>query len=195
MQVRVFDPALCCATGVCGPTVDPDIARFAGDVEWLRRKGVTVERFNLAQQPGAFVDPIVNDLLERLGDAALPLVLVGDTPLSVGAYPARDVLARAAGLPEVPSSWTPVVAELVAVGAAIGAGCEPCLRHHVKEARALGVSEADLLAAVDLGRRVRDVPRQRILDLADRLLAAPEPMPAEPPGDEPSATKIERKCC
>lgn len=70
-----------------------------------------------------------------------------------------------------PSLWTPAVAELVAIGAAIGAGCEPCLRYHVKVARELGVSDVDLRAAIDLGRRVRDVPRQRILDLAERLLA------------------------
>ena len=40
--IRVFDPAMCCSTGVCGPSVDPDLARFAADVDWLQKQGVTV---------------------------------------------------------------------------------------------------------------------------------------------------------
>ena len=75
--LRVYDPALCCSTGVCGPSVDPDLARFAGDLEWLKSLGVAVERFNLAHQPGAFVEPAVKSALENLGDAALPLVQLG----------------------------------------------------------------------------------------------------------------------
>ncbi len=30
--IEVFDPAMCCSTGVCGPQVDPDLARFAADL-------------------------------------------------------------------------------------------------------------------------------------------------------------------
>ena len=52
--VRVFDPPMCCSTGVCGPSVDPELARFTADLDWLKKQGVQVERFNLSQQPGAF---------------------------------------------------------------------------------------------------------------------------------------------
>ncbi len=97
--LRVFDPALCCSTGVCGPTVDPDLARFAGDVEWLKGHGVTVERFNLAQQPGAFVEATVKSALETLGDAALPLVQLGGTTIATGHYPSREVLSKLTGVP------------------------------------------------------------------------------------------------
>lgn len=97
--LRVFDPALCCSTGVCGPTVDPELARFAGDVEWLKGQGVTVERFNLAQQPGAFVEASVKSALEAMGDAALPLVQLGGTTIATGHYPSRDVLTKLVGLP------------------------------------------------------------------------------------------------
>ena len=50
--IEVFDPAMCCSTGVCVPSVDPALARFAADLDWLGGQGVSVERFNLAQQPG-----------------------------------------------------------------------------------------------------------------------------------------------
>lgn len=99
LTVRVFDPALCCATGVCGPSVDPELARFAADVKWLEGRGATVERFNLAQQPGAFVEPVVVEALERLGEAALPLVQLNGETIAMGHYPTRAVLAKLVGLP------------------------------------------------------------------------------------------------
>ena len=37
--VRVFDPAMCCSTGVCGPSVDPQLARFSADLDWLKSPG------------------------------------------------------------------------------------------------------------------------------------------------------------
>ncbi len=56
--VQVFDPPMCCSTGICGPYVDPQLVRFAADLDWLKSQGVSVERFNLAQQPGAFVEDV-----------------------------------------------------------------------------------------------------------------------------------------
>lgn len=98
MTLRVYDPALCCSTGVCGPSVDPDLARFAGDVAWLKSKGVSVERYNLAQEPAAFVEPTVKHALETMGEAALPLVQVGSATVATGHYPSRDVLVKLLGI-------------------------------------------------------------------------------------------------
>lgn len=97
--VQVFDPALCCSTGVCGPSVDPQLVRFAADLDWLAAQGVTVERYNLAQQPAAFAaDAVVRGALETLGDGALPLVKVDGAVRSTGLYPTRQTLADWAGL-------------------------------------------------------------------------------------------------
>ena len=97
--IRVFDPALCCSTGVCGTTVDPDLARFAADLDWLQKQGVTVERFNLAQQPGAFVQhAAVNDALTARGNDCLPMVLLDDRIAVEGSYPSRETLAALAGV-------------------------------------------------------------------------------------------------
>ena len=99
MRIRVFDPPLCCPTGVCGPTVDPELARIGADLAWLAAQGVDVERFNLAQQPQAFVaDARVSAILREAGEAALPLVLCNDAVLQVGRYPTREALAQAAGV-------------------------------------------------------------------------------------------------
>ncbi len=97
--IQIFDPALCCSTGVCGVEADQELARFAADVEWVRHNGAPIERFNLAQQPMAFVNqPVVKDALDRLGQPGLPLTLVdGDIQCS-GRYPSRDELAAWAGI-------------------------------------------------------------------------------------------------
>ncbi|MCC6664384.1 MAG: arsenite efflux transporter metallochaperone ArsD [Polyangiaceae bacterium] len=98
VTVRVFDPALCCSTGVCGPSIDSDLARFAADLDWLKQQGVVVERYNLAQQPGAFVEHAeVKAALSR-GNEVLPLILVGDRIAVEGSYPSRETLAALAGV-------------------------------------------------------------------------------------------------
>jgi hypothetical protein len=99
ITVRVFDPAMCCSTGICGPAVDPQLARFAADLDWLKSRGVSVERFNLSQQPGAFADDsAVKTALESKGEAGLPLVKVNGEVKSIGTYPSRNELASWAGI-------------------------------------------------------------------------------------------------
>ncbi|EBU1659867.1 arsenite efflux transporter metallochaperone ArsD, partial [Salmonella enterica] len=75
--IQIFDPALCCSSGVCGPETDPALVAFAADFEWARTQGVNIERFNLAQQPLLFAqNEIVKGFLARSGKEALPLILV-----------------------------------------------------------------------------------------------------------------------
>lgn len=49
MKIEIFDPALCCSTGVCGPSVDPELIRIVADVEALKKQGVSIQRYNLSQ--------------------------------------------------------------------------------------------------------------------------------------------------
>ena len=108
MNIQVFDPAQCCTTGVCGPSVDPQLARFAGDLEWLKAQGPTVQRFNLAQEPGAFAENAeVKKTMELLGEGALPLILADGKVKSTGAYPSREQLGQWAGLLETGEACTP----------------------------------------------------------------------------------------
>lgn len=179
--VRVFDPAMCCSTGVCGPSVDPQLARFAADLVWLKGQGVSVERFNLAQEPAAFAeDPAVRSVLEAKSDAGLPVVKVNGEIKSTGLYPSREQLAAWAGIGgPAPSLFTDAVAELVAIGAAIASNCEPCFKFHYDRARKLGVSHEDMAASLGRGRGLspRSVAEgQRDLGRG----AAPAAAPARP---------------
>ncbi|MFR9703645.1 arsenite efflux transporter metallochaperone ArsD [Aeromonas sanarellii] len=98
--IQVFDPALCCASGVCGTEVEQCLVSFAADVAWVRSQGVAIERFNLAQQPMQFAEtPAVSAFLTHAGEEGLPLVLVDGQVVLTGRYPGRAELARYAGLP------------------------------------------------------------------------------------------------
>jgi AhpD family alkylhydroperoxidase len=172
--LAVYDPPLCCATGVCGPDIDPKLVQFAADLKWLASQGVTVERFNLAQSPIAFAEnEVVRAALEEKGEAALPLVMVSGKVAFSGSYPSRDALEALVGLGGAPASlFTPSVAELVAIGAAIAANCEPCLRYHSRTAEKLGVTAADMARAVALAAKVKAAPHQGVLRLAAELTGA-----------------------
>ncbi len=109
IKLQVFDPAMCCNTGVCGPSVDPVLPKFAADLEWLKSKGVQVERYNLAQEVGAFTsNPVVKTTLNSEGTKCLPLVLVDGVIVSQATYPVRKVLA---GFVELNYEPEPVVPE------------------------------------------------------------------------------------
>lgn len=97
--IEVFDPAMCCSTGVCGPTVDPELARFEADLRWLGGQGASVTRYNLAQEPGEFVTrPVVAAMLQSGGEDVLPIVLVDGRLRFSGSRPSRAELAVPLGI-------------------------------------------------------------------------------------------------
>ncbi len=168
--IEVFDPPMCCSTGVCGPSVDPALATFAGDLDALAARGITVQRHNLSQEPVAFVqEPLISDLLATSGDAALPAVVVNGELRASGRYPSIDELTSWAATAPA-DGIDAVTAELIAVGAAVGASCQPCLRFHVTEARRVGASDAAIGEAVRLAHLVVEASDRVIADLASRLL-------------------------
>jgi len=70
----------------------------------------------------------------------------------------------------IPLSQADAVDELVAIGAAIGSNCEPCLEYHVARARELGAPDADIVRAVQTARTVKAAPARAIAKLAADLL-------------------------
>ena len=97
--ITVYDPAMCCSSGVCGPDVQPRLPQFAGDLDWLKRQGIAVERLNLAREPERFLqDPPVKALLETEPEGSLPAIVVSGELKSQGRYPSRAELAAMAGV-------------------------------------------------------------------------------------------------
>lgn len=97
--VTVYDPAMCCSTGICGVEVDQNLVNFAADLDWLTSQGVTVNRVNLSQEPAAFAaNDTVKSVLQNDGVDGLPVILFQDQLHSKGRYPARAELADMAGV-------------------------------------------------------------------------------------------------
>ena len=97
--LHIYDPALCCSSGVCGPSVDQVLVHAQADLEWLKKQGITVERHNLAQQPADFAaDETVKARLQSSGQNALPLTLLDGEIMAAGFYPTREQFASALGL-------------------------------------------------------------------------------------------------
>lgn len=88
--IKIYDLALCCSTGVCGVEPDQQLLTFAADVEWLKKQGIEVERFNLAQQPMAYAtNDKVKEQLQKSGMQALPLIIADEQIVLSGRYPNR----------------------------------------------------------------------------------------------------------
>ena len=94
-KVEIFDPAMCCSTGVCGPSVDPELTRVASAVYSLETKGFNIKRYQLTSDPDKFAE---NDEITRVfqekGPDALPVVLVNDKAVKVGSYPTNEEFAE-----------------------------------------------------------------------------------------------------
>jgi len=97
-NLEVFEPTMCRSTGVCGVDVDPVLAQFAADLEWIEDKGVEVTRHNLGQEPQAFAaNPAIVKEMEA-GMDRLPVVVVNGHVISIGMYPSRQQLAQELGI-------------------------------------------------------------------------------------------------
>jgi 4-carboxymuconolactone decarboxylase len=87
--------------------------------------------------------------------------------------------------------------ELVALGAAMGSNCIPCIEYHIPEARRVGLTDSQISEAIRLADKVRQVPARKVLDAAQRML--PESSAGVPGGSKPvepvQAAATGRPCC
>ncbi len=99
MKIEIYDPAMCCSSGLCGPTLDPVLVKMNDAVLALKKQGIAVERFNLAQQPKAYMEnKTIADLLRKNGKKILPVVIVNGEVFRTGEYPSYEDLCKALGI-------------------------------------------------------------------------------------------------
>lgn len=125
--IRVYEPALCCSSGVCGSDVSQELVDFTADMAYLKDRGVDIERYNLASAPQEFASaPAVVAFLQVAGTDGLPLVAVDGVTVLTGRYPTRAELESFAGLSDVDTSSANRDFGLTAVnggGCCGGSGC------------------------------------------------------------------------
>lgn len=97
--IEIFDPAMCCPTGLCGTNIDPNLMRIAVIVDTLKKKGVKITRHNLKDEPMIYVtNAKVNDLLQSKGVEALPITLVDGEIAVSGEYPSTRQMSEWSGV-------------------------------------------------------------------------------------------------
>lgn len=98
-EVKIFEPAMCCATGLCGVSVDPELLRISTVLNTLKERGIVVGRFNLSNAPQEFVDnKVVNDFINQYGVDNLPVTLVDREIKVIGHYPSNAEFTEWFGL-------------------------------------------------------------------------------------------------
>lgn len=95
MIVEIYDPELCCSTGVCGSAPDPTLIHAEETLSRLQAEGVRVLRYQLSRQATAFTEnPIVYRALLETGTDALPMTAIDGQVRFVGRYPTYDEIQR-----------------------------------------------------------------------------------------------------
>lgn len=98
-KIEIFDPAMCCPTGLCGTNINPELMRIAVVIETLKRQGVTVIRHNLRDEPQIYVsNHTINDYLQKYGAEALPITLVDGEVAVSKTYPTTRQMSEWTGI-------------------------------------------------------------------------------------------------
>ncbi len=88
---QIFDPPMCCPTGMCVPSLDQTLLDVNEMLLALQAESVSVERYQMTSHPHAFLgNPDVMRLVRKQQMAALPITLVRGRVVKVGAYPTLD---------------------------------------------------------------------------------------------------------
>jgi len=99
-KMKIFEPAMCCPTGLCGVGVDPELLRISTVLDTLKKHGVPVERYNLNSAPREFIlDQTINAYINAHGAEGLPAVMVNGEIIVTGRYPTNEEFTEWLGLP------------------------------------------------------------------------------------------------
>jgi hypothetical protein len=98
LKIEIFDPPMCCPTGICGPTVDQTMINVNEMIDSLQKEGVRVERYQMTSQPHAFLNnPEVMKLVQEKQMAALPITVISNRVIKSGSYPTLEEINKIFG--------------------------------------------------------------------------------------------------
>ncbi len=87
-DVEIFDPPMCCPTGLCGPTLDQTLLDVNEMILSLQAEGFSIGRYQMTSHPQAFLNnPEVMSLVREMQMAALPITVVHGQVIRAGEYP------------------------------------------------------------------------------------------------------------
>ena len=96
IQIEIFDPPMCCPSGLCGPDIDPALLDINEAILKLKKElndKVSIDRYLLSQQGPKFMQqPEVMQRLQKFGVEILPITLVDGKVVKEKEYPSYDEL-------------------------------------------------------------------------------------------------------
>ena len=93
MILEIFEPSLCCESGVCGPEPDKVLIDLQNTIQLLKKAGIETKRYAINQTPIVFVqNAIVREYIKANGPGKLPLALLNNQIIKSGGYPTIDDL-------------------------------------------------------------------------------------------------------
>ncbi len=99
-KMIIFEPAMCCSTGVCGPGVDRQLLRISTVINNLNKNGILVERYNVSSNPQMFVDnKTINEMLNEQGVDVLPVTMLDDVVVKTKTYPTDEEFSNLLDVP------------------------------------------------------------------------------------------------
>ena len=99
-KMQIFEPAMCCDTGLCGVGVDSELLRISTVLGSLKTNGILVERFNLTNAPMEFVNNmVINEYVNSKGIDGLPVVTLDGVIVIMGRYPTNDEIISLLDIP------------------------------------------------------------------------------------------------
>lgn len=94
--IELFDPPMCCPTGLCGPALDQTLLDVSEMIMTLQAEGVSVERYQMTSHPQKFMtNNEVMRLVREQQMAALPITAVHGQVIKTAAYPTLEELRAA----------------------------------------------------------------------------------------------------
>jgi hypothetical protein len=97
--LKIYDPAMCCPTGVCGTDVDTKLVQLANFLVSLDKSKFEVNRYGLTTEPQEYVsNKEVSRILNEEGVDSLPLFFINDELVFKGKYPEIPALSSKLGL-------------------------------------------------------------------------------------------------
>jgi hypothetical protein len=98
LKIEIYDPPMCCSTGICGPTMDQTLINVNEMIDSLQKEGVRVERYQMTSQPHAFLNnPEVMKLVQEKQMAALPITVISNRVIKSGSYPTLEEINKILG--------------------------------------------------------------------------------------------------
>ncbi len=87
-KITLYEPTLCCSSGVCGPNPDMALVSLQDTIAKCKNQGVETERFQITTHPRKFTENAeVMKLMQSQQLKCLPITSVDGKIVKYGSYP------------------------------------------------------------------------------------------------------------